>query len=172
MKTFNYYPRCGAIGIIGLLCFSAIAYLPLSMAVQDIDYIYVRFSGIRHVSSEFSTMYYLFFSSAPLGFIGVIGYVCMKVWLSNKLIKISQIGFLLPKFFKSKDSIILKYSEIKSIRITQKNVHIQGEKGSFKISSNWFDTEIEFINFSNLIREKHKKWVQAVKLFLTAEQNL
>jgi len=159
MKTFNYYPRCGFIGIIGLIFFSAIAYLPLSKAVKDIDYIYIRFSGIKYVSPEFSTMYYSLLSLAPLGFIVAIGYQCMKVWFSSKCIKVSQIGFLLPKPFKLKNNIILKYGEIKNILVTQKKIHIQSEKGSFQISSNWFDNEIEFIKFSNLIRDKQQEIV-------------
>ena len=157
MKIFNYYPRCRFIGLIGLLFFSPIAYHALSMALKDIDYIYVRFSGIRYVSPEFSTMYYLFFSLAPIGFIIAIVYYCMKTWFAAKLIKVSQIGFFLPSPLKRKDNIILKYSEVTEIVVTTKKIHIQSKKGSFKISSNWFDNEIEFRNFSNIINDKHKE---------------
>ena len=156
MKKFTYYPRCGFIIIIGWFFLLFLAYLTLSMALKDIDYIEIRHTGtgFRQVSPMFSTVYYLFFSIAPISFVIVIGYSCVKARFSSRIIKANRTGILLPrpKMYK-----MLRYDEIDSLYISDEKIDIESKKNSIKIFENHFDNEFKFRELAYFIKNEYNK---------------
>ena len=161
-KSFKYYFRFKFIYLIFFTLIFLLAYSFYDKAISDIDYIVKRYQGAVHTSPEYSTNYYYTLFFLTLAFPIWLLQMMLRNRIFSKDMKVNSIGILLQINALKKEQVMLRYTDMSNLTITENKITIKCNEEEIILNSDCFDNQLEFNRFSSIIYDYYKSTEKTV----------
>lgn len=171
MTKFNYEIRINFTYIFSMAFFAGIAYFIYLFSLKNIDYIALKYGRKLYVSPETSTSFYSFvaFIMVIALLLAILETIKTKIWPAT--VKVNKLGVLVPKKTNSKKTIMINYSQMSSINITDEEIIINYDKNMTSLIKRNFDDEYKFNIFSNTVYSNYYAYRKATNKNYKNEDN-
>jgi len=142
--------------MIKLVVSSFFAWCLFYIASTNIGYITLKHEKIE-MSANFANLFYSFFAWAFIFVLLKSFYELFIGILKPKFIKVNSKGVLIPKKVNSNINVMIKFNDMQSCIVDDKDITIHSNKRKFKISTEFLKDEYEFNKLSSLIYSEYNR---------------